>query len=322
MSLNEAVGMANTVLLIKACTCTHGNMVGTHFLAPLKILFFAILMRPKFSHDDGNWKLNKITISSSLVQQNCGYLTGAEAFLSSVTSIGVTIFDRRQKLLIIFLLLCGDVSTNPGPNWKFPCGICDKPVKTNQRGILSDPCDTWIHSRCIDLDDSEFNRLANSSCSWLCPNCDSSNFTTNLPVTGTLDSFSSTNNFDILGNDNNVDQNKVKSSTHKKHSGERSSLSVLLVNCQSLRNKVADLATVIEERKPDIILLINRGYARIFSRNYSVFRKDRVIIRLVVVFSKPLRRILSSTTEMTLTQTVKFYGLIVKSKVRSPSLSY
>ena len=137
---------------------------------------------------------------------------------------------------------------------------------------------------CIDLDDSEYNRLANSSCSWICPNCDSSNFTTNLPVTGTLDSFSSTNNFDILGsNDNNVDQNKAKSSkNHKKHPGKRSTLSVLLVNCQTVRNKVADLATVIEERKPDIILG-NESWLRpdinskeIFPSNYNVFRKDRV----------------------------------------------
>lgn len=177
---------------------------------------------------------NKITISSSLVQQNCGYLTGAEAFLSSVASKRVAIFDRRHQLFLILLLLCGDISTNPGPTWKFPRGICGKPVKTNLRGILCDLCDTGIHSRCIDLVDSEYNRLANSSCSWICPNRDSLNFTTNLPVTGTLDSFTSSTNFDILGNINHVDRKKAKSSkNHKEHSSKRSTLSVLLVNFNS-----------------------------------------------------------------------------------------
>ena len=49
-----------------------------------------------------------------------------------------------------------------------------------------------------------------------------------------------------------------------------------------MRNKVADLATVIEERKPDVILG-NESWLRldinsneIFPRNYNVFRKDRV----------------------------------------------
>ena len=49
-----------------------------------------------------------------------------------------------------------------------------------------------------------------------------------------------------------------------------------------MRNKVADLATVIEERKPDINLG-NESWLRldinsneIFPRNYNVFRKDRV----------------------------------------------
>ena len=82
----------------------------------------------------------------------------------------------------------------------------------------------------------------------------------------------------------NVDQNKAKSSkNHKKHSGKRSTLSVLLVSCQSVRNKVADLATVIEGRKPDIILG-NESWLRpdensneIFPSNCNVFRKDRVI---------------------------------------------
>ena len=59
-------------------------------------------------------------------------------------------------------------------------------------------------------------------------------------------------------------------------------LSVLLINCQTLRNKVADLAAVKEKRKPDIILG-NESWLRpdinsseIFPSNFNVFRKDRM----------------------------------------------
>ena len=37
-----------------------------------------------------------------------------------------------KSSFIILLLLSGDIASNPGPV-KFPCGICNKPVRKNQR---------------------------------------------------------------------------------------------------------------------------------------------------------------------------------------------
>ena len=45
------------------------------------------------------------------------------------------------------ILLAGDVEANPGPV-KFPCTVCQKPVKTNQRGVGCDVCDLWTHVNC------------------------------------------------------------------------------------------------------------------------------------------------------------------------------
>lgn len=41
--------------------------------------------------------------------------------------------QRGLPQLAMVLLLGGDVELNPGDKWKFPCGICTKPVKINQR---------------------------------------------------------------------------------------------------------------------------------------------------------------------------------------------
>ena len=45
------------------------------------------------------------------------------------------------------LLLAGDVELNPGPV-RFPCTVCQKPVKCNQRGIQCSICDNWTHAKC------------------------------------------------------------------------------------------------------------------------------------------------------------------------------
>ena len=51
---------------------------------------------------------------------------------------------------IMLLMLCGDVSSNPGPRqWKYPCGSCAKPVMRNQEGIQCDLCESWYHLNCL-----------------------------------------------------------------------------------------------------------------------------------------------------------------------------
>ena len=55
----------------------------------------------------------------------------------------------------------------------------------------------------------------------------------------------------------------------------------MVVNCRSVRNKIADLAVVINEYKPDIVLgneswlKSDINSSEIFPENYKVYRKDR-----------------------------------------------
>ena len=58
-------------------------------------------------------------------------------------------------------------------------------------------------------------------------------------------------------------------------------LTCLVINCRSLKNKIADIAAVIDEHKPDVILgnesWLNSEIAssEIFREGYTVFTKDR-----------------------------------------------
>ena len=79
--------------------------------------------------------------------------------------------DRNFKVTCILILFCGDVALNPGPNYKYPCGICSKPVKCNQKGISCETCDTWYHAKCSNIPDTEYLALSNSPDPWCCNDC-------------------------------------------------------------------------------------------------------------------------------------------------------
>ena len=59
-------------------------------------------------------------------------------------------------------------------------------------------------------------------------------------------------------------------------------MTCLAVNCQSIKNKVADIAAIVDQYKPDIILG-NESWlypdiesSEIFPDNYNIYRKDRI----------------------------------------------
>ena len=54
---------------------------------------------------------------------------------------------------------------------KFPCAICVKPCRKDQKAIACDLCERWLHFKCIDMCLSTFNSLASSPEPYYCHNC-------------------------------------------------------------------------------------------------------------------------------------------------------
>jgi len=54
---------------------------------------------------------------------------------------------------------------------KFPCSVCGKPCKSNQKCIACDICNSWLHFRCIDMCISTFEKLASSLEPYYCQGC-------------------------------------------------------------------------------------------------------------------------------------------------------
>ena len=82
-----------------------------------------------------------------------------------------------MRLHISSLFMCGDIQLNLGPKYKYPGGICAKPVKINQQGIQYDFHDVWHHIRCMNI---AYEALAKSSCVWGCNKCDVPDYSSSL----------------------------------------------------------------------------------------------------------------------------------------------
>ena len=59
--------------------------------------------------------------------------------------------SRHSPLtILILLLMCGDIESNPGPNTPqtYTCGICDRKVGWEDKGVACDNCNIWFHCSC------------------------------------------------------------------------------------------------------------------------------------------------------------------------------
>lgn len=126
---------------------------------------------------------------------------------------------------------------------KFPCGICSKPVKINQRGICCDSCDRWYHTRCCLIGDHMYDILANSSCLWICCDCGLPNFS-DLLFNSSMESNLNNNSFSSLSSiDSNLLDHFTPNSKCDYISSRRGrkqnlrKLKVLNLNCSSIKSQ-------------------------------------------------------------------------------------
>ena len=96
---------------------------------------------------------------------------------------------RPAAVIVTLLLASGDIESNPGPV-QYPCTVCEKPVKRNQRGILCNGCSQWTHARCGGVEEAEYLLLTSQeNCEWFCPLCTQS--TASLSISGINNSLTS-----------------------------------------------------------------------------------------------------------------------------------
>ena len=217
-----------------------------------------------------------------LVQSLLGRGDRFNSYLPGKVSLFHFCFSRRSDLcsprevrinkstfvFYSFLLLCGDISPNPGPpTVSYPCTICAKSVTDSQRGIECCRCENWTHASCRNVSSDEYDTLSvDSSIDWYCPSCslvlqESPHTTSNL--------FSSANSSGLNGSTPVLPNNfPVRS------------VSCLCFNARSVVNKRLDLLAMLSESSSDIVItetFLDDSIvdSEIIPENYSVFRRDR-----------------------------------------------
>ena len=166
---------------------------------------------------------------------------------------------------------------------------CEDPVTWEQRGICCDSCDMWFHKDCGDMGSFTFLAYSTTNVSWICCRCNHSNFDRNL-----LHSFEieTTNNFDNLNSSGseNVVNSPNSDFAPTQHSSpilpfrpknRQRNWRTLLINCRSLKGKVANFLTSLNYYQPDCILGTESWLdkdtttSEIFPPEYQVLRRDR-----------------------------------------------
>ena len=217
----------------------------------------------------------------------------------SVFRANYTTSSDPKYHILLTLLLSGQIETNPGPQGandstvhSFPCGVCTEECGWSRASICCDQCEVWFHQDCMGLGDSTLSRLDGSKVSWFCNKCDSPNYSLIMFNTG----LSVSNRYDTLATDTSDPQTPASptspglplasSSPVPKPKTTRQApiqkpLRAIIVNCQSVKNKKAQLHALINGSAPDIVfgteswLTPDISNSEIFPENYTVYRKDR-----------------------------------------------
>ena len=221
-------------------------------------------------------------------------------------------FYKKQTLIylaLLLLLISTDVHPNPGPRskpqWKYPCGKCEKPVRSNQKGIQCDGCDLWWHQKCTpDVSIDQYHELSNSDTPWHCPTCTLPSFPDSMFDTSSnsgdtivdcdiCDNSScprcllkdlpfADDDLDIPCPDADNDVNKPSNTDQDFFQCfSRKGLHFLHVNARSLLPKLSELRSLVHKSKVAVLSVTETWLddtvtdQEISISGYSVLRKDR-----------------------------------------------
>ena len=175
--------------------------------------------------------------------------------------------------------MAGDIQVNPGPI-KFPCKICNKPVKRNQMGLQCDNCDFWLHAKCLSISREDYLSLDNEPNPWNCPPCTLSNFpfADCSHLSSISDSLLSSSSFlDDPSDPSNPSFSANLLSSIKNQKG----IKIAHLNICSLYPKLDQLKIILHDKVLDILFISETWLNDTFSDmelhipGYNFMREDR-----------------------------------------------
>ena len=222
-----------------------------------------------------------------------------------------------EKLSLMVLIIAGNIHGKKGPQGSiYPCGFCQSPVTwEHNRATACDRCSVWYHTACLEQCSVNVSLLQRDHVSWKCCGCDSMNIDTfsyhsyQMEISNRFELLTSRETFSSVGSYASIpstdssfspsvfsspklrlasdsstnDSKEMNEQSDQLFTKKKDNFRVLLMDCQSIRNKKSQLNKSIEYVKSDAIVGCESGLgaehkeAEIFPDGYkkNIFRKDR-----------------------------------------------
>ena len=178
------------------------------------------------------------------------------------------------------LLICGDVSSNPGPkgsNSKHYCIECRKKVRRNQDAIICTDCDARFHAKCLKISSwTNKNNTIQSNINWMCIMCTLPNFS---------DSLFEDNHRQFMTSDianSEITNGSILAENFKQlRDANRKKCIIASLNVNSLPNKFVEIKEWLRCGIFDILSIqetkIDKTYpnSQFYVEGFKYFRRDR-----------------------------------------------
>ena len=147
-------------------------------------------------------------------------------------------------LKLFLLLLSGDVHLNPGPTPCYPCSMCSRLVRWNQKALQCDSCHLWVHCQCCGVSNQQYSHYQQLlTFSWCCPPC----WVRDLP-------FHDCSVMDSTVSDDSI-VSVVSSETETCYPSKLGTLRIAHLNCRSLLSHKDDVVAMFIAAQLDVLAL-------------------------------------------------------------------
>ena len=150
----------------------------------------------------------------------------------------------------MLLILCGDISLNPGP-FRYPGTVYYASVRVNQQALLCDMCQHWTHCSCCGVSVTEYQSLQVADVfSWVCPSC----IAKSLPFADcSVLSSDSLLDLDVSSTSSMYAESTVFPTLPK--DSTRCNLQIAQLNCRGLIAHIDDILVLAQELCIDVLAL-------------------------------------------------------------------
>ena len=155
--------------------------------------------------------------------------------------------DKNTQNNIYLILLCEDIQSNPGPS-KYPCTLCEKTVRNNQKALQCDEYKEWTHIKCDgQITDAEYAMFQKHEyLSWSWHSCLFANVSTSF-----FNFDISTNNSFSLLSTSNSESFPITATPPSKNN----TLTMIGINTTSLYSSKQRVAfqAMVDTHRPDVV---------------------------------------------------------------------